>query len=255
MIKTSIFKFLISLSLLLLPCFASSYVSISPVLTEIIYALSAQDNLLGISSVCNYPEETKEKPIIGDTYFINMEKIIKLKPDYIFSMESNKPMLAPIYQTKTKPIYFEFSNVEDIYNGINKIAKLISKEQNAKKIIKDIKNKIDYNKTSNPKKILYIVQFNPLITIGNKSYINDVIEKSGHINVTSDINFSYPNITLEYALKSNPDVVVLCYNDGIDKIKKLFPKAKIIQLNKEQQDIINRPSPRVWQAIEIFSKM
>lgn len=253
--KISMFKFLISLSLLLLPCYASSYVSISPVLTEIIYALSAQDNLLGISSVCNYPEETKEKPIIGDTYFINMEKIIKLKPDYIFSMESNKPMLAPIYQTKTKPVYFEFSNVEDIYKGIEKIAKLTSKENEAKKLINDIKNKIDYNKTSNPKKILYIVQFNPLITIGNKSYINDVIEKSGHINVTSDINFSYPNITLEYTLKSNPDVVILCYNDGIDKIKKLFPKAKIIQLTKEEQDIINRPGPRVFEAIKLFSGM
>ncbi|MBE7707570.1 MAG: hypothetical protein E7Z88_02565 [Cyanobacteria bacterium SIG27] len=253
--KISMFKFLISLSLLLLPCYASSYVSISPVLTEIIYALSAQDNLFGISSVCNYPEETKEKPIIGDTYFINMEKIIKLKPDYIFSMESNKPMLAPIYQTKTKPIYFEFKNIEDIYKGIEKIAKLTSKENEAKELINDIKNKIEKNKTKKPKKILYIVQFNPLITIGNKSYIDDVIEKSGHINVTSDINFSYPNITLEYVLKSNPDVVILCYNDGIDKIKKLFPKAKIIQLNKEQQDIINRPSPRVWQAIEIFSKM
>lgn len=253
--KISMFKFLISLSLLLLPCYASSYVSISPVLTEIIYSLSAQDNLLGISSVCNYPEETKEKPIIGDTYFINMEKIIKLKPDYIFSMESNKPMLAPIYQTKTKPVYFEFSNVEDIYKGIEKIAKLTSKEQNAKKIIKDIKNKIEKNKTKKPKKILYIVQFNPLITIGNKSYINDVIEKSGHINVTSDINFSYPNITLEYVLKSNPDVVILCYNDGIDKIKKLFPKAKIIQLTKEEQDIINRPGPRVFEAIKLFSGM
>jgi len=253
--KISMFKFLISLSLLLLPCYASSYVSISPVLTEIIYALSAQDNLFGISSVCNYPEETKEKPIIGDTYFINMEKIIKLKPDYIFSMESNKPMLAPIYQTKTKPIYFEFKNIENIYKGIEKIAKLTSKENEAKELINDIKNKIEKNKTKKPKKILYIVQFNPLITIGNKSYIDDVIEKSGHINVTSDINFSYPNITLEYVLKSNPDVVILCYNDGIDKIKKLFPKAKIIQLNKEQQDIINRPSPRVWQAIEIFSKM
>ena len=253
--KISMFKFLISLSLLLLPCYASSYVSISPVLTEIIYSLSAQDNLLGISSVCNYPEETKKKPIIGDTYFINMEKIIKLKPDYIFSMESNKPMLAPIYQTKTKPIYFEFKSIEDIYLGIEKIAKLTSKENEAKKLINDIKNKIEKNRTKKPKKILYIVQFNPLITIGNKSYINDVIKKSGHINVTSDINFSYPNITLEYTLKSNPDVVILCYNDGIDKIKKLFPKAKIIQLTKEEQDIINRPGPRVFEAIKLFSGM
>ena len=253
--KISIFKFLISLSLLFLPCYATNYISISPVLTEIIYSINAQENLFGVSSVCNYPDDVKNKPIVVDTYFVNMEKIIQLKPDYLFSMESNKPMMAPVYQTKTKPVYFEFSNIDDIYKGIEKIAIIASKEDGAKILIQNIKNKIEKNKSNNPKKILYIVQFNPLIVVGKKSYINDVIEKSGHINVTSEINFSYPNITLEYALKSNPDVVILCYNDGEEKIKKLFPKAKIVQLTKEEQDIINRPSPRVWQAVEIFSRM
>ena len=256
MMKISIFKFLISgLILLSLSANASTYVSLTPVLTEIIYALNAQDNLLGVSNVCNYPLEVKEKEIIGDTYFVNMEKIINLKPDYLFAMASNKPMLGQLALTKTKAIHFEFSSIKEIYSGIETIAKLTNKEENAKKLIKDIDKKINQYKTKNPKKILYVVQTSPLITIGNKSYINDIIEKSGHINTTSNINFYYPNITLEYALEKNPDIILICYNDDISKLKKLFPKAKFIFLTPEEQDIINRPGPRVYEAVKFFSEL
>lgn len=254
--KISIFKFLISISLLLsFSASASTYVSLTPVLTEIIYALDGKENLLGVSNVCNYPTESKEKEIIGDTYYVNMEKIVNLKPDYLFSMHSNKPLLGQLSFTKTKPVYFEFSSIDDIYEGIKKIAGLINKEENAQKLINDIQEKINKNKTKNPKRILYVVQTNPLITIGNKSYINDVIEKSGHISTTSNINHYYPNITLEYALEVNPDVFVICYNDDISKLKKLFPKAKFVFLNEQQQDIVNRPGPRVHEAVKLFSDL
>lgn len=255
MTKTFIFKFLISLLFLTLPSFANNYVSLTPVLTEIIYALEAQDNLLGVSSVCNYPKEAQKKEIIGDTFYANMEKIVSLKPNYLFAMASAKPLLGQLYHTNTKPIYFEFYKFEDIYNAINKIAKIAKKEENAKKLIANIQNNINKYKTKNPKKILYIIQFEPLITIGNKSYINDVIEKSGNINVTSNINFQYPNITLEYAIKSKPDLIVLWENNGFKKAEKIFKNTTIIELNKQQQDIINRPGPRIDKAVEIFSKL
>ncbi|MBQ4646179.1 MAG: ABC transporter substrate-binding protein [Candidatus Gastranaerophilales bacterium] len=255
MTKTSIFKFLISLALLLMPCFAASYVSLSPVLTEIIYALEGDKDLLGVSSVCNYPDDVKNKQIIGDTYFVNMEKLIKLKPEFLFSMNSNKPLLGQLPLINVKAEYFEFSSIQNIYDGINRIGKTINKEKKAFELINEIKLKISQNKTKEPKKILYIVQFNPLITVGKQSYINDVIEQSGHINVASDINFHYPNITLEYAIKKEPEIIVLCYSDKNDEIKKYFPKAKIIKLTTQEQDLINRPGPRIWQAVKIFSKM
>ena len=255
--KTSTYKYLISFICLIvgLVSYATTYASLSPVPTEIIYALNAQENLVGISSTCNYPEETKEKQIIGDTYFVNMEMMVKLKPDYLFSMSSAKPMLGQLAQTKTKPIYFEFTKIEEIYDAINYIAKLTNTEKNAPKLIKEIKTKIEQNKTKNPKKILYIVQTEPLITIGNKSFITDIIEKSGHKSVTANIEHYYPNITLEYAMKMNPDVVIICFPTKIEKIKELLPNAKFYYLTEEQRDIINRSGPRVYEAVKLFSEL
>lgn len=255
--KTSIFKYLISFFIILTGSIsiASTYVSLSPVPTEIIYALGAEDNLMAVSTTCNFPLKAKEKPIIGDTYFVNTELLVKIKPDYIFAMTSAKPKLGELYLTKTKPIYFEFTNIEDIYNAIELIAKITDKEQKAKTLISEIKTKIEQNKTKNPKRILYIVQTNPLITIGNKSFITDIIKKSGHISVTEEIDYYYPNITLEYAMKTKPDIVIISFPDDMEKIKKLFPASQFFYLNDEQRDIINRSGPRVYEAVKLFADL
>ena len=255
--KTSIFKFFISLLVLASSvCFAEpTYASLSPVPTEIIYALGAENNLLGVSTTCNYPEDTKNKPKIGDTYFVNMELLLKLKPDYLFAMNSAKPMLGELKLTSTKPVYFEFSSINEIYDGIRKIASIVQKENEGKVLISDIKSKVAQNKTNNPKKILYIVQTEPIITVGNKSFINDVIKNSGHISVTDGLNYYYPIVSADFAMKADPDIVIIAYPDKVDFIQSIFPNKKIFYLRKEQEDIINRSGPRVYEAVKLFADL
>ncbi len=255
--KIFIFRFLVSI------CFfccagaaqAVTYASMSPVPTEIIYALNAEENLLGVSSACNYPSQAKDKPIIGDTYFVNMELLIKLKPDYLFAMNSTQAQLGALSMTKTKPVYFEFKNIEEIYDGIRKIAKLTHTEKNASKLIQNIQENIAENKTSTPKKILYIIQLNPLITIGSESFITDIIKKSGHSSVTESIPQYYPSISTEFAIKSNPDVVVVSFPSDHKRLQKLFPNSNILYLSDAQRDIINRSGPRIYEAVKLFAEL
>ena len=68
--KNFIFKFLISLFVLFctsisLSAKEATFVSLSPALTEIMFAIGAQENLKGVSTACTYPKEAqkKEKPI------------------------------------------------------------------------------------------------------------------------------------------------------------------------------------------------
>ena len=135
------------------------------------------------------------------------------------------------------------------------IAKYTNKSENAEPLIKNIKNKIDEYKTDKPKRILYIVQNDPLITIGNKSFIDDIIKQSGHSSVTSELEYSYPAITLEYAIKSNPDVIIITFGEATSNFKKLFPNAKIMYLNEHQRNVVNSPNSRVYEAVKLFSNL
>lgn len=232
-----------------------TFVSLTPVTTEIMYALGAQDSLIGISTMCNYPAETKNKEKVGDNFFINKEKIIRLNPDYILEVDFSQPLLVDFKKTKIKPLFFRFSSIEDIYKNILIMGTLTKKEKEAQKLVMSIKEKLDSYKTSHPKKILYLVQPDPMITIGNGSFISSVINKSGHKCVTDKLNSDYPVISKEFAIKSKPDIVIVTFKTDLKPLKKMFPQSKIIFLTKEQRDILDRPGPRIYRSVKFFSEL
>ena len=86
-------------------------------------------------------------------------------------------------------------------------------------------------------------------------FITDIINKSGHKSVTDDIEHYYPNITLEYIIKTKPDLILVCFESDMSKIQKLLPEVPIIFLTKQEQDIINRSGPRVYEAIKMFADL
>lgn len=255
--KIFIYSFLISLCTLIfavIPSLAKekTFVSLSPALTEVMYALDAQNQLLGVSALCNYPKEALMKEKIGDAYYINKEKLLRIKPDYILAMDGRRYFFANLQKFGVTPLYFEMNSVNSIYNTILALGRLTGKTKNAEMLVKSLEADVNQLKPLKQKKILYLVQLNPFITVGNKSFISDVIKKSGQISVTNELNGLYPAVSDEYILQTNPDVIVVSFKSDNTKLKKLFPKTKIIYLSEEENDFINRPGTRVNLAVKFF---
>lgn len=237
----------------------NTFVSVSPSLTEVMYALGAQDSLKAVSTQCSFPEEVKEKPIIGDYYYINGEMLLDIKPDYILAPDSSDFMLARFRHFGAEPLCLKYPDIEAVYNNILTLGKLTNREKRAEELVSEIKNKIDYARSLNKepnKKILYVISMQPFMTIGGKSFITDIIEKSGNHSITKDIDTFYPAISLEYAINQKPDIVVLDYHCfSKEGIEKYFPEAKIVTMTKDQSDIIDRPATRIYQSVEFFANL
>ena len=99
------------------------------------------------------------------------------------------------------------------------------------------------------------MQTKPMITVGNKSFLSDVMDKSGNISLTRNINAYYPTISEEFCIKQKPDVIVVSPFGDLKRVKQLFPNTKIVMLTKEQNDIINRPASRIYKSVEFFAKL
>lgn len=235
--------------------FSSTFVSISPSMTETIYALNAQDSLLAVSKNCSYPIEATKKEKIGTSFLLNEEKIIKLKPNYILAFDSSMPQLIKFKKFNIIPICLKYNNVDSIIENIKKIAKLASKEAQGEILAKNLQRKIESSNKHKNKKILYVVQTTPMIITGKTSFISDIIKKSGNIPIGEELKFSYPIISEEYAIKKKPDVIVLSPFADEKNIKIYFPNTKTVKLTLEQNDIINRPSPRIYQSVEFFANL
>ncbi len=236
-----------------------TFVSISPAMTEIMYALGAEGSLIAVSNYCTYPKAAKDKEKIGSGYAINEEKILKLKPDYILALDISEALLNKFRRLKITPLCFKYPDIQAVYNNILTIGKLTGKEQKAKEVVEFSKQKIVLakrkakNEGRAGKRVLYLVQARPMIAIGKKSFITDIIEQSGNHSVTAGLNSYYPVILEEYAIKLRPDIVVLSHFTDINEVKKFFPNTRIVKMGAEQNDIINRPGPRVYKGVEFFA--
>lgn len=234
----------------------NTIVSTAPSITEIIYALGAENQLLAVSTECDYPKDAIKKDKIGNSYFFNKEKLLKLSPNYLLTVEGaqyNNLYLGK--NSKIKTVIYNINSVNSIYSAILSIGKITEKEKKAIYIINQIKSEIENIKPEKQQRILYLVQVEPIITIGSKSYISDIIRKSGQINVTDKLNSFYPTVSCEYLISLQPDVIVISEKTNCKNLEKLFPKTKFIFLSKEQNSLISRPGPRIAEAVKFFTNI
>ncbi|OGI31326.1 MAG: hypothetical protein A2287_02715 [Candidatus Melainabacteria bacterium RIFOXYA12_FULL_32_12] len=234
-------------------------IALAPALAEIVYAVGAEDKLVAVSSWCDYPEDVKKKPKVGNAFSINKELIIKLKPKIILAVDSQQPMVDDLKMLGVEIYYFSSKNLDEVYDNIIKIGEITGHLKEATELVSELTQKQETLQAEKQKKVLYVINTEPLMSVSKYSFINDIIEKSGHKNITGSIKDNsrneYPIISLEYVIAQKPDVVVITHSiDSAEYLKK-YLKSKFVVITNEQVDTLSRPGPRVIDAIKMFSKL
>lgn len=236
-------------------------ISLLPVATEILFAIDAE-NVNGVSSFCNYPEETKNLPKYGDAFSINIEQIVVRKPDLVLvGQNAINPSYNRLSNYGINVVYLEnANNIEDIYNNILLIGNLVEKQKNAGKVISQIKKQVEIAKQNVPtdKPKIFVELSDGLWTIGNKSYINEIIEISGGTNIFGDQNQEYFKTNWETIYNRNPDIIISLGKTDYNK----YPLANEISAMQNGKvvkgfdaDILVRPGPRIKDAIKNLNEI
>ena len=166
----------------------------------------------------------------------NLEQIIELDPDLlIVSIYKNQDVKEQIKKAGIKTLYLEdIISFESLKNNILKIGDAVCESNNAQTLIINMEENLELITkkipTSKAKpRILYYSP--PGFTAGENSTINEIIEKSGGINIGRAIGKnSYERISLEYVVESNPDIILLSsYNPSHSDFRKEFVSNSIIK--------------------------
>lgn len=220
-------------------------ISLSPNITEIIFALGAEERIAGVSDYCNYPPQAKAIPKIGGVLNPNIEKIIALKPDLLILLPGEKSLEDKLKNIiNAKFIIVENETIEEVVESIKTIGITLGKEKNAEKIIKQINEKITEvkKKYSNaPKKrVLCVVDKNPdtlqqLYVVSKPTFLDELIAAAGGENVVKKSIARYPVISKEEIISLNPEVI-LDFSLG----------SKVTEKDKER-------NKKVWSVLESVS--
>lgn len=236
-----------------------SIVSLSPAMTEIIYALGAADNLVGITTFCNYPQATEKIYKVGDFSNPSIERIVGLKPDLVIV---NLPEQARIKRELEKLDIDIFvsspSTLNDIYEEIIKIGHLVNKEKPADSLVRYMKSHIKKVDQLKCQRVYIELSPKPLITLGAPSFLNELLEMAGFINIFADLEKAYPVVAQEEVIKQNPDIIIVLHpipikdRMGWQKIAAIKNNRILTHLN---QDHLMRPGPRLVIGYEELKKI
>lgn len=244
-------------------------ISMAPNITEGLYALGAQDNIVGVTEFCDYPPETKQKTKVGGYDNANYEMVAALKPDVVLiTVESiNRPMYQALQNLGIKMFVLNAKNVDGVAAMMNTLGKLTGKEKEAQSISSKIKSERDSinkgNDSDTQKKCLVIVGTNPIMTASKTSFINEIMLLSGLDNIYADSPMDYPTISYEDITVKNPAYLLLPYDTTktdklkveLDEIRKQLSSVEAVKKNNfiiVDNNVVFRPGPRVIDAVRII---
>ncbi len=188
-------------------------VSLGPILTEMIYLLKADQQLIANTNYCIAPEEAKNKEKIGSMIEMNVEKIVSMRPDLVLasplSKEKQLSMLenlgVRVRRTVNPKTFSEMCQLTMT------MGELLGKADNARSVIDSAKKNVDailsVTRSLPKKKVFMQIGIKPLHAANQDTFLNEYIEYAGGINITSSEKTGV--YSREKVLKDNPDVILI----------------------------------------------
>jgi iron complex transport system substrate-binding protein len=245
-------------------------VSLAPNITEILFSLGLDQEIVGVSIHCNFPEKVQSKVRVGSYISLDFEKIVSLKPDLIIATGAgNTRDMVERLERLGFPTYVIFpKNVEDVIRSVGHLSQLVGREKEGAEIIREMKRRRERVVEltlglSRPRVFLQIGEA-PVVTVGKNSFADDLIRLAGGDNVAGNENEMYPRFGMEEILKRSPEVILISSMNPKGNYQKVLrewsrwktiPAVKNGRIHLLDSDLIDRPSPRIIQGLEEMARI
>jgi iron complex transport system substrate-binding protein len=244
-------------------------ISLSPAITETIFALGLEKKIAGVTNFCDYPEAAKKKKKVGGMSNPSLEAVISLTPDIVlFSIDGNpKEFEERLRSMKINTFVQRAKRINELSGSIRQLGAVTDSEETAERLALEIERKISvitekqnaYLKlhyTQKPR-ILFIVWPEPLIVAGPGSIADDALTMLGTVNIAGDTRSTYPKYSIEEIIRRAPDIIFIGKGKNSMNIvsEGLLNRLKSVPAVKNGKvfyvsDYLYRLGPRTLSGVE-----
>ena len=242
-------------------------ISLSPSNTEIVFALGLGDKVVGVTDYCNYPPEAAEKDKVGGFADPNIEVILTLEPDLVLAGSLHEEVVARLEERDIPVLVMEPQTVDHVYEAIRLVGTAVRVKETAETVVSEIEQQINSVreklaalKDDEKVTVYYELWYDPPMSVGNRTFIHEVITAAGGKNIFADVEDNYPTVSPEAVAEKNPRVILYPDDHGTAEMVSdqyyARPGWSEIAALKDKRiygvnsDLINRPGPRVGQIIQ-----
>ena len=251
---------------------AQRVVSLAPSNTEILFAIGAGSQVVGRDEFSDYPPEAAALDSVGGSMGeYSVEAIVALKPDLVLAAEINKPELVKQLEDLGLTVYYlkNPKTIEEMYTNLGIVGQLTGHDvtgvvDGLKARVQAVDDKIA-TATERPAIFYEIDATDPAkpYTYGPGSFGDLLITRAGGVNVGGQLTDSYPQISLEQLVVSNPSIILLgdaqwgttpesvLVRPGWESIAAVQSKSVF----PVDDNMISRPGPRLVDGLEALAKL
>ncbi len=253
---------------------AEKIVSLAPSNTEIVFAVGAGDKLIGRTDYCNFPPEASSVESIAGYSTPNIDAIVLLDPDIVLATGAHNQYggTADLEDLGLTVVTLAPESLSDILGNITMVGTLTGNDTEAAQVVADMQSRIDFisDRTAGlsegqKPQVLHVTWHDPLWTAGSGTFIQEIIELAGGVNIFDDVTGDV-QVDTDTAVLRNPQVITVVSGHGSAmrtsydyiiaedspfNITDAYISGGIHLINA---DLACRAGPRVVEALELFAK-
>lgn len=248
---------------------AERIISLTPSLTEILFALDLSHRVAGVTDSCDYPEKVKKWPHVACWFDPNLEQLRALEPDLVLGLESAHSSLEPKLESEgIRVLLVNPITVEEALSDITTIGSLLGVGKKSKVLTANLRSRLaalnasvrTMDEKSKPAVCRILDLEDGMFHVaGPLSFQYDIISRAGGRNLTKSIREAYPKITLRRLRQWNPDVIFNCGFD-LNSIPAIADVEEWLSLNAVQSGnvfvfdcaLTCRTGPRIVDMVELL---
>jgi len=247
---------------------ATRIVSLAPSATEILFEIGAGDQLVGVSSFCDYPPQVAAIPRVGTFTRPSIEAILAARADLVIAARGPATMeaVAAVRAVGVPVLVVEDTTLSAVWKAIEDIGRHTGKAEAAARLADRMRKRLDAVRLRLAgvprRRVLVVVGQTPLIVAGVGTFVDDLIQVAGGINVAADMGQPWPRLSLETVLSRAPQVIIdsaLSHEGGADPgLWSRFPTLPAVRdgrVHAYRSFAALRGGPRLADAAEEFARL
>ena len=204
---------------------ARRIVVMAPAAAEMVEALGARDQIVGIGDFVTEPESIAHLPRVGGYNAPNVERVLELQADAFLTAKSQAaaPAHRRLEALGVEVVALDTSTYEGVFDSLAQVGALLGRERRAQMLEQKLRGVVDeirrVGQGLERRKVLFVVGRDPLYVAGPGSHVDEMIELVGGVNVFHDAGSPYLRVSMEAALERMPEVIVDTSDNGASALR------------------------------------
>jgi len=253
-------------------------VSLSPSNTEILWAIDAGSKVVGVTRYCDYPPEVLARvadgslSVVGGFTDPNVEVIVSLQPDLVLASSDLQIGIVSSLEDKGLTVFgMAPETIDDIVENVRLVGRMVGRSEAAERLAESMSTRIDMivgktRKVAETPRVYYEVWYDPLMSVGQGTYLNDLITLAGGANIFASSKAPYPVVNSESVIDADPQIIIVAkgYMGDEEEVRTKISErsgwgsidaVRDNRIYTIDENIVYRHGPRIVDGLETLTSL